>query len=98
MATTQIAPATTKAIKGTVFSVETVTLAQREGDEKAREMGVVFILEENTGEPMRFTDFSGMHKVLVADQPIRAVYDETVETGDNPRIHRNLANVLQPQG
>lgn len=96
MATTQVAPPTTKTVKGNVFTVETVPLAPRDGDEKPREMGVVWI-EEEGGEPMRFTDFSGMHKVLLVDQPVRAVYDETIEAGDNPRIHRNLVSVRQPE-
>ena len=88
--------AKSKTIKGNVFTVETVPLSKREQDEQAREMGVVWITDEE-GEPVRFTDFSGMHKVLVADKPVRAVYDETIEAGDNPRIHRNLVSVLQPQ-
>lgn len=94
MATTQINPAQRKTISGNVFTVETVELAKREQDEAPREMGVVWITDAE-GEPLRFTDFSGMHKVLVSDKPVKAVYDESVETGDNPRIHRNLVSVLQ---
>lgn len=87
---------TRKTMKGTIFTKETVVLPKREQDEKPREMGVVWITD-GEGEPVRFTDFSGMHKVLVEDKPVRAIFDETVEPGDNPRIHRNLVSVVQPQ-
>lgn len=85
-----------KTITGEIFTVETVPLPQREQDEKAREMGVVWITDAS-GEPVRFTDFSGMHKVLVEDKPVKAVFDESVEPGDNPRIHRNLVSFVQPR-
>lgn len=83
-----------RTVKGTIFSVESVKLPPREEGQAERTMGVIWIDGENGVE--RYTDFSSIHKVLVEDRPVRAVFEESTRMeGGFPKTHRNLVAATQ---
>ena len=87
-------PTINKPLAGHLFMKERVELAPRE-DGTPRVMGVLQVATEN--DVIRVTDFSKQHENLVEGQPIKLVYEESVQTRDDRAVtYRNLVTAVQP--